>query len=62
MPAFRFFKTLTGLRKGSFSITVLSLPAVVTLPSDLDVTPEGRVGRDWSWPGSAHVVASFFFL
>lgn len=61
MPAFRFFKTLTGLRKGSFSITVLSLPAVVTLPSDLDVTPEGRVGRDWSWPGSAHVVASFFF-
>ena len=25
VPAFRFFKTLTGLRKGSFSITVLSL-------------------------------------
>lgn len=24
VPAFRFFKTLTGLRKGSFSITVLS--------------------------------------
>lgn len=46
MPAFRFFKTLTGLHKGSFSITVLSLPAVVTLPSDLDVTPEGRVGRE----------------
>lgn len=62
VPAFRFFKTLTGLHKGSFSITVLSLPAVVTLPSDLDVTPEGRVGRDWSWPGSARVVASFFFL